>query len=238
MTLNLDVIAVVLLSILALSAKKAIEVMIEREYGGWANGLARLMVHLAGRICSSHWLQWRADLAFVQKEEGRSGLPEALGCLMSSPGLALKAGLTARRGEPLPAVERHAEIVRYEYPEGEVVYDALKAAYLDLPRLMQTLESERYTGYVRLLTDNGGGHITFVAGVPTEYVYYLGADVVCGNAAYADLLSAVAHGTGVIDIVGTNEAVRLVSGGSRVARRSLIRSGVARAASMAARLLR
>jgi hypothetical protein len=44
--------------------------------------------------------------------------------------------------EPMPA------------PCGEVIYDALKTSFVDFTRLLVTLHRQRFTGYVRLLTDD------------------------------------------------------------------------------------
>src|SRR5438093_174044 len=93
----LQMVFVVLITGLAIAMKKAIELAVEREYLGWASSLARLCVWFAGRICQSHEVQWGGDLQFIQKEEGRAGLSEAIGCLLAAPRLAVRARLVARK---------------------------------------------------------------------------------------------------------------------------------------------
>src|SRR6202043_28621 len=56
-------------------------------------------------------------------------------------------------------------------PAGEVVYDSLKTSFVDFPRLITTLETEAYTGYVRLLTEHASGLILFREGVAQECMF-------------------------------------------------------------------
>lgn len=51
--------------------------------------LARVAVRLAGFIVRSHRAWWWADLKYVQRELGESGLARALSCLTGAPLLAL-----------------------------------------------------------------------------------------------------------------------------------------------------
>jgi hypothetical protein len=71
--------------------------------------------------------------------------------------------------EPVPAPEEagvpspagpvpRARLTDYiPVPEGEVVYDQLKASFVDFSRLLQTLSSESHTGYLRLSGGEGSG---------------------------------------------------------------------------------
>jgi len=87
-------------------------------------------------------------------------------------------------------------------PAGEVVYDSLKTSFVDFPRLITTLETEAYMGYVRLLTDNASGLILFREGVAQECVFDAGEQPVRGQQALLAFNEEVTHGHGVLDVVG------------------------------------
>ena len=190
----LRVVLAVLMSGVAIGIKKAIEVTVEREYLGWASGLARMCVRLAGFICRSHQAQWRSDLLFIQKEEGRTGLPEALGCVVAAPRLAVHARVVARKHQPFAA---------FEYPAGDAIYESLETRLVDFPVLLKTLRNESFTGYVKLLADEAAGHVIFVNGVDREYAYRAVADQRHGDRANLALLKEVARGNGTLDIIAT-----------------------------------
>lgn len=190
----MQIVVAVLIAGLAIGIKKAIEVTVDREYLGWASGLARACVRIAGFICRSHQAQWRSDLLFVQKEEGRSGLPEALSCVIAAPGLALQARVA----------RKHHSLTAREYPAGQVIYESLKSLYVDLPALINTLRREKFTGYVRLvLADDNQAHVFFANGVDVEYGYRAGGRQRRGERARVALLHEVACGNGALDIIAT-----------------------------------
>lgn len=87
-------------------------------------------------------------------------------------------------------------------PAGEVVYDSLKTSFVDFPRLITTLETEAYTGYVRLLTDNASGLILFREGVAQECMFDPGDRSSRGREALLAFNEEVTHGHGVLDVVG------------------------------------
>jgi hypothetical protein len=90
----------VLLAALVLVLKRALELVLEKEYATWAPALARLLVAAAGFVCWPRRAQWRADLRYMQQVEGESGLLPAGWCLLSAPWLALRHLVSAfgRRG--------------------------------------------------------------------------------------------------------------------------------------------
>lgn len=99
---------------------------------------------------------------------------------------------TPKRGrEPIPV------------PQGQVVYDSLKSSFVDFPRLVQTLEREGYTGYVRLLTDMASGLIFFREGQALECVYDRGdaETIEQGSRALRSFQEDVTGGAGVLDVV-------------------------------------
>lgn len=89
-------------------------------------------------------------------------------------------------------------------PAGQVIYDSLKTSFVDFPRLIRTLESEAYTGYVRLLTENAAGLILFREGMALECAYDVGAEpgMSLGRQALSDFNQEVTGGQGVLDVVG------------------------------------
>ena len=87
-------------------------------------------------------------------------------------------------------------------PAGEVVYDSLKTSFVDFPRLITTLETEAYTGYVRLLTEHSSGLILFRQGVAQECVFDPGDKPGRGREALLAFNQEVTNGHGVLDVVG------------------------------------
>ena len=87
-------------------------------------------------------------------------------------------------------------------PAGEVVYDSLKTSFVDFPRLITTLETEGYTGYVRLLTEHASGLILFREGAAQECVFDPGDRFSRGREALLAFNEEVTHGHGVLDVVG------------------------------------
>lgn len=88
-------IGVLVLGVLAFVAKKAIELALENEYASWAPALARLWMRCAGLVCRSHRDDWWADLLYLQRVEGVSGLMQAGSCLVSAPFLVAWEGAGA-----------------------------------------------------------------------------------------------------------------------------------------------
>src|SRR2546421_4915701 len=80
----------VVLAVLVLAAKRAFELVLEKEYATWAPALARLLVRAAGFVYWPRRAQWQADLEYVQQVEDESGLLPAGWCLLSAPWLLLR----------------------------------------------------------------------------------------------------------------------------------------------------
>ncbi|MBV8194087.1 MAG: DUF4388 domain-containing protein, partial [Candidatus Dormibacteraeota bacterium] len=74
--------------------------------------------------------------------------------------------VTAQFGGPENAT------VNYPLPSGNSHYEGLKSAFVDFPRLLRTLRSDRHTGYVRLtgVGSTYGGFILLHQGEATEAV--------------------------------------------------------------------
>ncbi|MGH7903510.1 MAG: DUF4388 domain-containing protein, partial [Candidatus Dormibacteraceae bacterium] len=91
-------------------------------------------------------------------------------------------------------------------PAGQTLYDSLKTSFVDFPRLVNTLEKEGYTGYVRLLTEQASGLIFFREGQALECVFDDGA-VNLGRGALSAFNDQVGRGQGVLDVVGLTPEV-------------------------------
>jgi hypothetical protein len=90
-------------------------------------------------------------------------------------------------------------------PAGQVIYDSLKTSFVDLPRLITTLEKEAYTGYVRLLTEEAAGMLLFHEGSALECMYDEGDEhsgLILGKQALQKFNEDVTNGHGVLDVVG------------------------------------
>ena len=106
-----------------------------------------------------------------------------------------------RRGVKHRPAPRHGR-EPFPVPAGEVVYDSLKTSFVDFPRLITTLETEGYTGYVRLLTDGASGLILFKEGIAQEAIFDAAEKVARGREALMNFNEEVTHGHGVLDVVG------------------------------------
>ena len=106
-----------------------------------------------------------------------------------------------RRGVKHRPAPRHGR-EPFPVPAGEVVYDSLKTSFVDFPRLITTLETEGYTGYVRLLTDGASGLILFKEGIAQEAIFDASEKVARGRDALMNFNEEVTHGHGVLDVVG------------------------------------
>ena len=104
----------------------------------------------------------------------------------------IKKRVTPRYGrEPIPV------------PHGQVQYDSLKSSFVDFPRLITTQERDRFTGYIRLLTDDASGLIFFREGRVLECVYDRGNEptVELATRGLRSFNDAVSSGEGVLDVV-------------------------------------
>jgi hypothetical protein len=77
--------------------KKAIELILEREYPEWSSALARQALALAGILAPRRRERWLADLDYDQMQLKEPSLLCALSCLVTSPWLGLRDRLGAAR---------------------------------------------------------------------------------------------------------------------------------------------
>jgi hypothetical protein len=99
-------------------------------------------------------------------------------------------GSTADRGEPLV----------FPLPSGRPHYEGLKSAFVDFPRLLRTLRTDRHTGYVKLTGAGYSGVILLSDGQALEAVCGDGS-VVQGEPAFLQFRRHMDGGDGVLDVI-------------------------------------
>jgi hypothetical protein len=88
----------------------------------------------------------------------------------------------------------------YPLPSGRAIYENLKSAFVDFPKLLTTLRKDAHTGYVRLTGDAFTGVLLFHDGHLLEA---LAKDAVQhqGEAAFKDFQQRMEAGEGVLDVI-------------------------------------
>src|SRR5207249_324116 len=98
---------------------------------------------------------------------------------------------------PQPAAEEAAPPTElYPLPVGKLVYESLKTAFVDFPKLLRSLSSDRLTGYLRLTGQASRGMILFYQGSLIESFYDGGAVVSTGRPAFSLFKNDVDRGEG------------------------------------------
>jgi hypothetical protein len=81
------------------------------------------------------------------------------------------------------------------------VYESLKTAFVDFPKLLRSLSSDRLTGYLRLTGQASRGMILFYQGSLIESFYDGGAVVSTGRTAFSLFKNDVDRGEGSMDVI-------------------------------------
>jgi len=89
----------------------------------------------------------------------------------------------------------------YPLPVGKLVYESLKTAFVDFPKLLRSLSSDRLTGYLRLTGLASRGMILFYQGSLIESFYDGGAVVTTGRTAFSLFKNDVDRGEGSMDVI-------------------------------------
>jgi hypothetical protein len=85
-------------------------------------------------------------------------------------------------------------------PSGQVQYEGLKSAFVDFPRLLRTLRSDRHTGFIRLFSGSSTGVLLFRDGELVEAE--AGDDGAAhGEEAFTIFRRGMDTGDGLIDVV-------------------------------------
>jgi hypothetical protein len=88
----------------------------------------------------------------------------------------------------------------YPLPSGRAHYEGLKSAFVDFPRLLRTLRSDRHTGYVNLSGSGYSGVILLNDGQALQALCSNGS-AVQGEAAFLQIRRHMDAGDGVIDVI-------------------------------------
>src|SRR5712691_9001697 len=89
----------------------------------------------------------------------------------------------------------------YPLPVGKLVYESLKTAFVDFPKLLRSLSSDHLTGYLRLTGAASRGMILFYQGTLIESFYDGGAVVSTGRTAFSLFKNDVDRGEGSMDVI-------------------------------------
>jgi len=91
-------------------------------------------------------------------------------------------------------------VMVYPLPSGRPHYEGLKSAFVDFPRLLRTLRSDRHTGYVNLSGNGYSGVILFNDGQALEAVCSNGS-AVQGESAFLQIRRHMDGGDGILDVI-------------------------------------
>jgi Domain of unknown function (DUF4388) len=100
-----------------------------------------------------------------------------------------------------PAEEAPPPTELYPLPVGKLVYESLKTAFVDFPKLLRSLSTDRLTGYLRLTGQASRGMILFYQGSLIESFYDGGAVVSTGRTAFSLFKNDVDRGEGSMDVI-------------------------------------
>ncbi|HYM51350.1 MAG TPA: DUF4388 domain-containing protein [Candidatus Limnocylindrales bacterium] len=125
----------------------------------------------------------------------RQVISQTLGAAPHPPASPAPAPGQAAQPQEAPATEL------YPLPVGKLVYESLKTAFVDFPKLLRSLSADRLTGYLRLSGQASRGMILFYQGSLIESFYDGGAVVSTGRTAFSLFKSDVDRGEGSMDVI-------------------------------------
>ncbi len=106
----------------------------------------------------------------------------------------------ASPGAPAGGAGGAAPVGSLPIPSGHVQYEGLKSAFVDFPRLLRTLRSDRHTGFIRLFSGSSKGVLLFRDGELVEAE--AGDDGSAhGEEAFSIFRRGMDTGDGLIDVV-------------------------------------
>jgi hypothetical protein len=114
----------------------------------------------------------------------------------SAPAASERAAGTSA-GAPSSSVQ---SVRVYPLPSGRAHYEGLKSAFVDFPRLLRTLRSDRHTGYVNLSGTGYSGVILLNDGQALQALCS-NATAVQGESAFLQIRRHMDAGDGVIDVI-------------------------------------
>lgn len=88
------------------------------------------------------------------------------------------------------------------YPQGKTVIGDLKTAFVNIDGVLQELKTEKFTGYVKISSENYDGVVIYENGDPIESVedYTDGRPRVDGSEAMANVIAKTKEGGGLLSI--------------------------------------
>ena len=84
------------------------------------------------------------------------------------PGVGEDSDETAARSTPSAGAPEPHPVGMLPIPSGHVQYEGLKSAFVDFPRLLRTLRTDRHTGFIRLTSGQASGVLLFRDGELVE----------------------------------------------------------------------
>jgi hypothetical protein len=132
----------------------------------------------------------------VVSERTVTSQPQPAPYVPPTPSAAARPAVVA---PPPPEPEIPTEL--YPLPVGRLVYESLKTAFVDFPKLLRSLSTDRLTGYLRLTGQASRGMILFYQGNLIESFYDGGAVVSTGRTAFSLFKNDVDRGEGNMDVI-------------------------------------
>ena len=154
----------------------------------------------------------KASTADILAEAERRGLAPANSGSRPAPPVTPPAAAASspspasRQAAPTPSAAPQPESTvsateLYPLPVGKLVYESLKTAFVDFPKLLRSLSADRLTGYLRLTGQASRGMILFYQGSLIESFYDGGAVVTTGRTAFTLYKNDVDRGEGTMDVI-------------------------------------
>ena len=88
----------------------------------------------------------------------------------------------------------------YPLPSGKPIYEGLKSAFVDFPKLLRTLDSDKHTGYVRLDGADFAGVLLLHDGHVLEALFSAG-ELTQGERAFQNFRRRMERGEGLLDVI-------------------------------------
>lgn len=88
----------------------------------------------------------------------------------------------------------------YPLPSGKPIYEGLKSAFVDFPKLLRTLDADKHTGYVRLDGADFAGVLLLHDGHVLEALFSAG-ELSQGERAFQNFRRRMERGEGLLDVI-------------------------------------
>jgi hypothetical protein len=88
----------------------------------------------------------------------------------------------------------------YPLPSGKPIYEGLKSAFVDFPKLLRTLDADKHTGYVRLDGADFAGVLLLHDGHVLEALFSAG-ELTQGDRAFQNFRRRMERGEGLLDVI-------------------------------------